>query len=167
MTERDLHAEHERIVRDVEWMHLTARRLPQLSRDERQAAVRETLERLTRIGVHMAAEERLFYPVLARLLGTPRVGDAMTTDHAYVHARMQYLAETDPASTAALQAILFGLHAVISTHVRKEEEILMPLLEQLRARDAAVQCGSGAERDRSRRRRTLQSSSRTTKSGGI
>ncbi|MGH3114102.1 MAG: hypothetical protein ACRDOP_11625 [Gaiellaceae bacterium] len=59
----------------------------------------------------------------------------MTVDHQFVHARMQYLAETDPASTAALQAILYGLHAVITTHVQKEDEILAPLVEQLR--DAA------------------------------
>lgn len=137
MTEHDLHGEHERILRDAEWMHASARRLPDLSRAERQELVAETLERLRRIGVHMAAEERLFYPVLARLLGTPRVGHAMTADHAFVHARMQYLAETDPASTAALQAILFGLHAIITTHVRKEEQILMPLLEELRAHEAA------------------------------
>lgn len=50
----------------------------------------------------------------------------MTADHRYVHARMQYLAETDPASTAALQAILYGLQAVITTHIAKEDEILTP-----------------------------------------
>jgi hypothetical protein len=125
-------AEHEQIVRDAEWMCLMAQRLPQLSLEERRAVVEGTLERLRRVGRQAAAEERLLYPVLARLLGTPKVGDAMTADHRFVHARMQYLAETDPASTAALQAILYGLHAVITTHVRKEEEILMPLVERLR-----------------------------------
>jgi hypothetical protein len=132
MTRPDLQAEHEQIVRDAEWMRLEAGRVPSLSLEERQALVAEALERLRRIGVHTAAEEGIFYPVLARLLGTPKLGDALAADHRYVHARMQYLAETDPASTTALQAILYGLHAVITTHIRKEDEILGPLAEQVR-----------------------------------
>lgn len=132
---RDFRSEHEQIVRDAEWMRLMAGRIPALSLEERRTLVRDALECLHRIGLHAAAEERVFYPVLARLLGAHDVGSAMTVDHQFVHARMQYLAETDPASTAALQAILYGLHAVITTHVQKEDEILAPLVEQLR--DAA------------------------------
>jgi hemerythrin-like domain-containing protein len=132
MSGADLHAEHEQIVQDAEWMRLQALRLPELSLEERRDVVAGALERLRRIGVHAAAEERLYYPVLARLLGTQTVGEAIAADHRYVHARMQYLAETDPASTAALQAILYGLHAVITTHVEKEDEILAPLAAYLR-----------------------------------
>jgi iron-sulfur cluster repair protein YtfE (RIC family) len=132
----DLRAEHEQIVRDAEWMRLQAELVPALSLPERRALIDETLERLHAIGRHTAAEECVFYPILARLLGTRRVGDALAADHRYVHARMQYLAETDPASTAALQAILYGLHAVITTHVQKEDAILAPLL--VRIRDTAV-----------------------------
>jgi hypothetical protein len=133
MSGADLHAEHEQIVQDAEWMRLQALRLPELSLEERRDVVAGALERLRRIGVHAAAEERLYYPVLARLLGTQTGGEAIAADHRYVHARMQYLAETDPASTAALQAILYGLHAVITTHVEKEDEILAPLAAYLRA----------------------------------
>lgn len=123
---------HESIVRDAEWMRLQAERIPELALEERRAVVADALERLRRIGVRTAAEERVYYPVLARLLGTTAIGDAIAADHRYVHARMQYLAETDPASTAALQAILYGLHAVITTHIQKEDEILAPLVEQVR-----------------------------------
>jgi DUF438 domain-containing protein len=129
---RDFRSEHEQIVRDAEWMRLMAGRIPALSLQERRTLVGHALERLHRIGLHAAAEERLFYPVLARLLGAHDVGNAMTVDHQFLHGRMQYLAETDPASTAALQAILYGLHAVITTHVQKEDEILAPLVERLR-----------------------------------
>jgi iron-sulfur cluster repair protein YtfE (RIC family) len=128
----DLHSEHEQIVLDAEWMRFQAGRLPALSLAERRTLVDETLERLRAIGRHTAAEERVFYPILARLLGTARIGDALAADHRYVHARMQYLAETDPASTAALQAILYGLHAVITTHIQKEDEILAPIVAQVR-----------------------------------
>jgi iron-sulfur cluster repair protein YtfE (RIC family) len=128
----DLQGEHEQILRDAEWMRLQAARVPSLSLEERQALVTEALERLRRIGIHTAAEESIFYPVLARLLGTAKIGEALAADHRYVHARMQYLAETDPASTAALQAILYGLQAVITTHIEKEDEILLPLVEQVR-----------------------------------
>jgi iron-sulfur cluster repair protein YtfE (RIC family) len=129
---RDFRSEHKQIVRDAEWMRLMAGRIPALSLEERRVLVRDALERLRRIGLHAIAEERVFYPVLSRLLGTRNVGNAMTVDHRFIHARMQYLAETDPASTAALQAILYGLHAVITTHVQKEDEILAPLVEQVR-----------------------------------
>jgi iron-sulfur cluster repair protein YtfE (RIC family) len=128
----DLHSEHEQIVLDAEWMRFQAGRLPALSLAERRTLVDETLERLRAIGRHTAAEERVFYPILARLLGTARIGDALAADHRYVHARMQYLADTDPASTAALQAILYGLHAVITTHIQKEDEILAPVVAQVR-----------------------------------
>ena len=117
-------------------MWLAARRLPSLTLEERRDLIEETLDRLRRIGVHTAAEERVFYPMLARLLGTPSIGTALASDHRYIRARMQYLAETDPASTAALQAILYGLHAVITTHVEKEDELLAPLVEQARSGSA-------------------------------
>jgi hypothetical protein len=129
---RDFHAEHEQILRDVEWMRMMAGRVPSLSLEQRQELIEGTIERLRRIGLHTAAEERLFYPVLSRLLGTPRIGDAMVADHQYVRARMQYLAEIDPASTAALQAILYGLHGVITTHIEKVDGVLAPLIDQLR-----------------------------------
>jgi DUF438 domain-containing protein len=132
---RDFRSEHKQIVRDAEWMRLIAGRIPALSLEERRMLVRHALERLRRIGLHAIAEERVFYPVLSRLLGTRDVSNAMTVDHRFIHARMQYLAETDPASTAALQAILYGLHAVITTHVQKEDEILAPLVEQVREAD--------------------------------
>jgi hypothetical protein len=73
----DLHSEHEQIVLDAEWMRTQAGRLPALSLAERQTLVDETLERLRAIGRHTAAEERVFYPILARLLGTARIGDAL------------------------------------------------------------------------------------------
>jgi hypothetical protein len=111
-------------------MWLAARRLPSLTLQQRRALIEDTLVRLRRIGAHTAAEERVFYPMLARLLGTPSIGAALASDHRYVRARMQYLAETDPASTAALQALLYGLHAVITTHVEKEDELLAPLVER-------------------------------------
>jgi hypothetical protein len=141
MNRFELLGEHERIIRDAEWMRLEARRVPSLSLDERRAVIEETLVRLRMIGLHTAAEERLFYPMLSRLLGTPRIGDALVSDHRYIHARMQYLAETDPASTAALQAILYGLHAVITTHIRTEDEILSPLVEQARALQGQIPLG--------------------------
>jgi hemerythrin-like domain-containing protein len=128
---RDFRSEHDQIVRDAEWMRLAAGRLPALSLEERRTLVRHALECLQRIGLHAAAEERLFYPVLARLLGGHDLGNVMTADHRFVHARMQYLAAMDPASTTALQAILYGLHAVITTHVQKEDEILAPLIDQV------------------------------------
>jgi hypothetical protein len=129
---RDFRSEHEQIVRDAEWMRLMAGRIPALSLDERRTLVQDALERLHRIGLHAAAEERLFYPVLARLLAGQDLSNSMTADHRFVHARMPYLAETDPASTAALQAILYGLQAMITTHVHEEDKILARLVEQVR-----------------------------------
>jgi iron-sulfur cluster repair protein YtfE (RIC family) len=42
---------------------------------------------------------------------------------------IEALAETDPGDIARLQELLYGLHALITVHFEKEEEIYLPLLD--------------------------------------
>lgn len=44
--------------------------------------------------------------------------------------RIAALADADRSDTARLQELLYGLHALITVHFRKEEEVYLPLLEQ-------------------------------------
>jgi iron-sulfur cluster repair protein YtfE (RIC family) len=41
---------------------------------------------------------------------------------------IEALADTDPVDVARLQELLYGLHALITVHFEKEEEIYLPLL---------------------------------------
>jgi hypothetical protein len=42
---------------------------------------------------------------------------------------IEALAEADLTDVARLQELLYGLHALISVHFEKEEEIYLPLLD--------------------------------------
>jgi iron-sulfur cluster repair protein YtfE (RIC family) len=42
---------------------------------------------------------------------------------------IEALAEADRADVARLQELLYGLHALITVHFEKEEEIYLPLLD--------------------------------------
>jgi hypothetical protein len=61
------------------------------------------------------------------------------------------LAGDAPASALnALRRILYGLYALVTTHLAKEEEIYLPLLEARLSLDQAAELLAGMERSASR-----------------
>jgi hypothetical protein len=53
----------------------------------------------------------------------------MVHDHRAIQARIRRLAETELSDTDRLQELLYGLHALISVHFEKEEQIQLPALD--------------------------------------
>jgi hypothetical protein len=53
----------------------------------------------------------------------------MVHDHEAIVERSERLAKTDLEDVDALQELLYGLHALITVHFEKEEEIYLPLLD--------------------------------------
>jgi uncharacterized protein (DUF2249 family)/hemerythrin-like domain-containing protein len=88
--------------------------------------------------VHAGAEERVLYPTVARLMGAPRATATMSRDHVEVQrltaglAAMQTaigIGGADAAQTAELRRLAYGLHALVTVHFAKEEEVYLPLLD--------------------------------------
>lgn len=88
---------------------------------------------------HAEAEDAVFYPVVAGVLGGPEATGTMRRDHVEVlrltdelqrlHARLG-ADPPDEQFANDLRAVLYGLFAVVSLHFTKEEEVYLPLLER-------------------------------------
>jgi hemerythrin superfamily protein len=124
-----LHHEHELLLGHVENIRATARALPALEpteRDLRIDAVREFLRGT--LLPHAEVEEVELYPRVAEILGHPRATAPMIHDHLAIRERLIEL-EQAPDDVVKLQEHLYGLHALIREHFRKEEELYLPLVE--------------------------------------
>jgi hypothetical protein len=118
------------------------RRLADDCTEERPTALAADLDRTLaflddELLPHAAAEDAVLYVAVAELLGDLRSTDTMRLDHAEIrhlvhelHLRRDELG-TALAPTAVREArrLLYALHAVVSLHVRKEEEVYLRLLE--------------------------------------
>lgn len=86
---------------------------------------------------HATAEDRVLYPVVARVMGAPEATATMSRDHVAVgsltselgNLRLQLSADASPELLKGLRRVLYGLYALVSTHFAKEEEIYLPLLD--------------------------------------
>jgi Hemerythrin HHE cation binding domain len=120
---RDEHAE---LLTHIDGIAATARALPNLSPSARGEAVGRVLDFLRHTLIpHAEAEEAVPYPEWAALVGSPEAAEPMVHDHRAIVARATALAETDPEDIE----LLYGLHALIEVHFRKEEDIQLPTFD--------------------------------------
>lgn len=123
--------EHAALLEHVEHMRDVAGRLPDMEVGEREAELRPILEFLRGSLVpHAEAEERVLYPAVAELLGSPEATATMISDHRAIVSRIEALAATGPDDADRLQELLYGLHALLLVHFQKEEDDYLPLLER-------------------------------------
>ena len=123
--------EHAQLLGHVDHIRLAARQLPELSIEEREAVVGRVLDFLRHTLIpHAEVEERVLYIAVGELLGSQDATAPMTADHEAIRVLLERLEETDLAETALLQELLYGLHALITTHFHKEEELYLPLLDR-------------------------------------
>jgi iron-sulfur cluster repair protein YtfE (RIC family) len=127
-TERE---EHWHLREHVDHIALAARDLPGMSPAERRDIVERILSFLRgELLPHMDEEERSVYPAVAELFGDAEATAPMTYDHIAIRARVVELAATEEDDVDRLQALLYGLHALIVVHFWKEERLYLPKLEQ-------------------------------------
>jgi iron-sulfur cluster repair protein YtfE (RIC family) len=95
---------------------------------------------------HAAAEEAVLYPAVEDAMGAPGATGTMRADHSEIVARLDRLADTvaDVAgSWPAVELIdevanqLAGLSAIVGLHFRKEEDVLLPVLDRVLSPEAA------------------------------
>jgi iron-sulfur cluster repair protein YtfE (RIC family) len=97
---------------------------------------------------HARAEEAALYPTVERVMAAPGATDTMKADHVEIVRRVDTLSTTaadigagPPTGTRAeqLRAELYGLSAILRLHFRKEEEVLLPVLDAQLSPDEATQ----------------------------
>jgi iron-sulfur cluster repair protein YtfE (RIC family) len=92
-----------------------------------------------RLLAHIAVEEEVLYPAIARLDGYGAAAGIMSRDHAEVSDAVRELhtlrrtleRETFGETEAtALRRVLYGLYQLLKNHMAKEDEICLPALDQ-------------------------------------
>lgn len=87
---------------------------------------------------HARAEEDILYPAIDQAMGAPNATATMRVDHDEIADRVGRLRETvsaaldtwpDQEHTSAVARQLAALAAIILLHFRKEEEVLLPVLD--------------------------------------
>ena len=88
---------------------------------------------------HAQAEDAALYPLVEQVLAAPGATATMRRDHVEVGRLSQELgalrarlAQSDPDDdlARALRRVLYGLHALVTVHFAKEEEVYLPLLDE-------------------------------------
>ena len=122
--------EHADLLGHIEHIRLAASEVTRVSPEER-GAIRERILGFLRgtLLPHAQAEEKVLYPEWAALVGSPEAAAPMIHDHQAIVARIDALAQTDLDDIDRLQELLYGLHALISVHFRKEEDIQLPAFD--------------------------------------
>jgi iron-sulfur cluster repair protein YtfE (RIC family) len=122
--------EHEELKTHIEHIGQAARELPRLDPAEREQVVGRIVEFLRGTLVpHARAEEEVLYPEWAKLLGFEAAAVPLIHDHEAIVARIELLEQTGPEEVDTLQELLYGLHALIGVHFRKEEDIQLPAFD--------------------------------------
>jgi hemerythrin HHE cation binding domain-containing protein len=125
-----LSAEHELLLDHAEHIRIAAVELPILSPEEARALVDHIVAFLRGpFEAYAESETRVLYPHLERLAGGRHATAAMRCDLDAIQRFADELARTSVHDTATLQELLYGTHAIMRVHFRKEDELYLPLLE--------------------------------------
>jgi iron-sulfur cluster repair protein YtfE (RIC family) len=122
--------EHRELIEHIEHLAEAARQMPHLTADER-AALRDRVLAFLRgtLLPHAAVEEQILYPQWAQLVGFDGAAAPMIHDHEAIVARVERLEAAGADDVDTLQALLYELHALISVHFAKEEDIQLPAFD--------------------------------------
>lgn len=138
-----LRDEHAQLVPHIEQLRQLADGIEHLSPVQRTDGVAAAHRFLTEHLIpHAEAEDVILYPAVARVMGAPAATATMSRDHVEVHRMTEELGRLAAAGASAdltaLRRVLYGLHALVSVHFAKEEEIYVPMLEQGLSPDEAA-----------------------------
>lgn len=122
--------EHAHLTARIDDMLAAAREVPRLPITERAERVDGVMRFLRHsLMPHAEAEEAILYPEWNRLVGYEHAAEPMIHDHRAIVARIERLGRADVNDVDLLQELLHGLHALISVHFAKEEELQLPAFD--------------------------------------
>lgn len=131
------HDEHQHLLPHIHDLRSSAERVGLIDRAEFVHLLDNALEFLeSHLIPHARAEDAVLYKYVADALGHERATATMQRDHVEVLRLTQelrflrhHLDVADTESVEQAKRLLYGLHAIITLHFAKEEEVYIPLLE--------------------------------------
>lgn len=137
-----LRAEHRALLSQLGEIERLAGELPTLPPDVARARLRRLIAFLRHhLLPHALAEEKVLYRAVEAAMSAPGAMATMSADHSEIQRRIEVLdAATAPASAlSSVPAMLYGLSAIVLLHFRKEDEVLLPILDQALSHEDAMQ----------------------------
>ena len=142
-----LRAEHRELVPKLDALRVLAAELDSGTPAVTRSKLDEVVSMMRRdLLPHARAEEAVLYPAVERAMDAPGAMATMIADHREIARRIDALAASEtvladqaPRRTQIedLRAQILGLWAILLLHFEKEEDILLPILdEHLDAEDA-------------------------------
>ena len=143
-----LRAEHRDLLPHLQGLDTIADEVDRWDADEAAHVLGEIVGFLRgHLVPHAKAEEQVLYPAVEEAMAAPGATATMRADHAEIVTRIDRLA--DMAATVAtgwpdktlardLAHQLVGLSAILLLHFRKEEEVLLPVLDSALGPDDAA-----------------------------
>lgn len=142
-----LRLDHLRFAGQVDAIRAAADGISDTPGPDVPAAVRDVLGWLRgELAAHARAEEAVLYPAVAAALGSPDATRTMVEDHRRLRTLTDELTPLADAFGAgplsltqltSLRRVLYGLHALVSIHLLKEEEVYLPILDAALTADEA------------------------------
>jgi hemerythrin-like domain-containing protein len=132
MTERveRLRQEHQLLREQADEICEAARTIVELNPTERDLVRRHIVAFLREhVEPHTWLDERVLYPEVVQRLGDPLVTTSMNYDHLAIRRWIDDIAEIDAHNVGRLQQLLYGLHALVTVHMWKEDELYLAALE--------------------------------------
>jgi hemerythrin-like domain-containing protein len=144
-----LHEEHETLWKGIESLKETADLIELAPPEALLIELEEDHIFLFRhLLPHAEAEENVLYRAYDQLANSPWATETMRRDHAAILAFADELTAVQlqlsmdaatPEQKQELRRILYGLYALLKIHFAKEEELLLPRLEEALSQEAADQ----------------------------
>jgi len=135
-----LRAEHRDLLPRIEALDAAAFDLDRSSSNEVEGHLRDVVSFLREhLLPHAHAEEAVLYPAVEQAMGAPNATATMRADHTEISLRVDRLAHTadriatewpDESLRHDIARQLIGLAAILALHFQKEEEVLLPVLDQ-------------------------------------
>lgn len=143
-----LRAEHRDLQPHLRGLETIADEVDRWGADEATHLLSEIVDFLRgHLVPHARAEEQVLYPAVEQAMAAPGATSTMRADHAEIVSRIDRLADTaatvadrwpDNAVARDLTHQLIGLSAILLLHFRKEEEVLLPVLDTTLGPDDAA-----------------------------
>ena len=140
MTDRLLQ-DHRQLRSRLQAIRALADRVDQLAAGYLHSELESALAFLeSRLLPHARAEEAVLYPIVALAMGAPQATAVMCRDHieiarltAQLGHVLERLGDAPPAFRLQLELrhLLYAIEAIASLHLAKEEELYLPLLDEL------------------------------------
>lgn len=135
-----LRDEHQELLPSVQALRVTADAIGDAPLPELRRHLADAHEFLAHhLLPHAAVEEAVLYPTVEKVMACPDATATMRRDHVEIESLTRdlatinaELADRDAVPDGALgelRRIVYGLHALVTVHFAKEEEVYVPLLE--------------------------------------